>query len=145
MENHPGNIFHACILNLIWNPCLLRLCWKKDVDLKEKERGWKKQSSLTVCMAKCGSLKAKFIVRELQRAAPRCTHRACTCPSRPQPSTVPLASSFSTAICHEEFKFHIFVCQLRKGLSAEAYTTVCQKAYSPRWQYTLIFVLPGSR
>lgn len=147
METHPGNIFHARILNLIWHPCLLRLCWKKkkkDVGLKEKEREKKNnQSPLTVCTAKCESLKAKFIVCELQRAAPRCTNRACICHS--QPSTVPLASSFSTAICHEEFKFHIFVCQLRKGLSAEAYTTVCQKAYSPRWQYTLIFVLPGSR
>lgn len=65
--------------------------------------------------------------------------------SHPQPGPVPSASSFSTAICHEEFKFHIFICQLRKGLSAEAYTTVCQKARGPWWQYALTFVLPGSR
>lgn len=42
MEKHPGNIFHACTLNLIFHPCLLRLgihLLKKDVDLKEKERG----------------------------------------------------------------------------------------------------------
>jgi len=40
MEKHPGNIFHACILNLICHPCLLRLgihLLEKDVDLKEKE------------------------------------------------------------------------------------------------------------
>ena len=115
-------------------------CWSE-----RKRRGKKSQSAITVCLAKWESLKEKRIVCELQRAAPCSRHRACICHSCPQPGTVPLASSFSTAICHEEFKFHIFVCQLRKGLSAEAYTTVCQKAYSPLWQYTLIFVLPGSR
>lgn len=119
------------------------LIWKK------KECGGgvgeRNQSAITVCLAKWESLKEKLIVCELQRAAPRCRHRACICHSCPQPSTVPLASSFSTAICHEEFKFHIFICHLWKGLSAEAYTTVCQKANSPHWQYGLTFVLPGSR
>lgn len=41
MEKHPGNIFHACTLSLIFHPRLLRLSihlLKKDVDLKEKER-----------------------------------------------------------------------------------------------------------
>lgn len=55
MEKHTGNIFHACTLNLIFHPHLLRLgihLLKKDVDLKEKERGKKPQSAVTVCLAK---------------------------------------------------------------------------------------------
>lgn len=143
---------HLSCLHIKFNlPPLSSKTWHSSAEKKmliwKKERGGKKrpQSAITVCLAKWESLKEKSIVCELQRAAPCCRHRACLCPSHPQPSTVPLASSFSTAICHEEFKFHIFICQLRKGLSAEAYTTACQKAYSPCWQYALIFVLPGSR
>lgn len=54
MEKHPGNIFHACVLNLIFHPRLLRLgifLLKKDVDLKEKERE-KNPIPITVCLAK---------------------------------------------------------------------------------------------
>lgn len=46
-DSHPGNIFHAHILNLICHPCFIRLC----VHLLKK-RCLFYHSNLTACLAK---------------------------------------------------------------------------------------------
>lgn len=150
MEKHPGNVFQACILNLICHPCPLRLCihllWRKKKMLIWKKKNKKKPNPLvwykSLLVESQGEICSVLITKSRPARHKRGLYIGH---SHPQPGPVPSASSFSTAICHEEFKFHIFICQLRKGLSAEAYTTVCQKARGPWWQYALTFVLPGSR
>lgn len=47
VNSHPGNVFHAHILNLICHPCLIRLC----IHLLKK-RCLFYHSNLTACLAK---------------------------------------------------------------------------------------------
>lgn len=139
VDSHPGNVFHAHILNLICCPCFIRLC----IHLLKK-RCLFYHSNLTACLAKLIGRSLKDIhwmpilyIYKRGRFKGVTQKQYVFCPT----VILLVFLSFSGFICHEEFKFHIFFCQLWKGLSAGAYTTVCQEAYSTQWQYNLIFVL----
>lgn len=142
VDSHPGNVFHAHILNLICHPCLIRLCIHR-----LKKRCLFYHSNLTACLAKLRGRSWEDIHwMPILYIYKRGRLKGVT---QQQyvffgPTVILLVFlSFSRFICHEEFKFHIFLCQLWKGLSAGAYTPVCQGATGSQWQYNLIFVLPS--